>query len=234
MTAIPARTASGPSAAVPNRRWAALVVIAVAQLMIALDATIVNIALPTAQHALGFGDADRQWVITAYTLSFAGLLLLGGRIADLVGRRRSFLAGLAGFAVASMIAGAAPGFGVLVVGRALQGAFAALLAPTALSLLAVTFTEPRERAKAFGVYGAVASSGAAVGLLLGGALTQYADWRWCLYVNVAIAAAASVAGRIVLPAPPAFPGARLDWISAVLVTGGLAAVVYGAGECGRW
>lgn len=230
MTAIPARTASGPSAAVPNRRWAALVVIAVAQLMIALDATIVNIALPTAQHALGFGDADRQWVITAYTLSFAGLLLLGGRIADLVGRRRSFLAGLAGFAVASMIAGAAPGFGVLVIGRALQGAFAALLAPTALSLLAVTFTEPRERAKAFGVYGAVASSGAAVGLLLGGALTQYADWRWCLYVNVAIAAAASVAGRIVLPAPPSFPGARVDWISAVLVTGGLAAVVYGAGE----
>jgi MFS family permease len=143
--------------------------------MLALDATIVNIALPSAQHALGFDDGDRQWVVTAYTLAFAGLLLLGGRVADHLGGRRAFLIGLVGFAVASGLAGAATGFGVLVAGRALQGAFAALLAPTALSMVVTTFTEPRERAKAFGVYGAVASSGGALGLLLGGGLTQYLD-----------------------------------------------------------
>src|SRR4051794_12467595 len=153
-----------------DRRWIALVVIAVAQLMTALDATIVNIALPSAQRSLHFGDTDRQWVITAYTLSFAGLLLLGGRIADTFGRRRVFIGGLTGFAAASALAGAAPSFGALIAGRALQGAFAAMLAPTALSLISVTFTEPRERGKAFGVYGAVASSGAAIGLLAGGVL----------------------------------------------------------------
>src|SRR3954471_17634298 len=173
-------------------RWRALGVIAVAQLLTALDATIVTIALPTAQQDLGFGDGGRQWAITAYTLTFAGLLLIGGRIADRVGRRTALLGGLGGFALASAIAGVAPTFEVLVAGRALQGAFAAVLAPTALSLLAVTFTEPKERAKAFGVYGAVASSGAAVGLLLGGALTEYVGWRWCLYVNVAIAVVASL------------------------------------------
>ena len=155
--------------------------------MIALDATIVSIALPSAQAALGASDADRQWVVTAYTLSFGGLLLLGGRIADFAGRKRAFLLGLAGFAVASMIGGAAPSFAVLVVARALQGAFAALLAPTALSLLAVTFTQPRERATAFAVYGSIAGSGAAIGLLLGGVLTQYLTWRWCLYVNLPVA-----------------------------------------------
>src|SRR5436305_1744629 len=133
-----------------DRRWLALVVIAVAQLMTALDATIVNIALPTAQHALGFNDSARQWVVTAYTLCFAGLLLLGGRIADVIGRRRAFQIGLVGFAVASLIAGVAPNLGVLIAGRAMQGAFAALISPTALSLLAVTFTDSKERAKAFG------------------------------------------------------------------------------------
>src|SRR5256885_6911355 len=133
---------------VTNRRWVALAFIAVAQLMIALDATIVSIALPSAQAALGASDADRQWVVTAYTLSFGGLLLLGGRIADFAGRKRAFLLGLAGFAVASMIGGAAPSFAVLVSARALQGAFAALLAPTALSLLAGTLPQPRARATA--------------------------------------------------------------------------------------
>jgi MFS family permease len=163
-----------------DTRWPALVVIAVAQLMVALDATIVNIALPSAQAALGFGDSERQWAVTAYTCSLAGLLLLGGRICDRVGRRRAFLWGLTGFALASALAGAAPDLGLLVARRAAQGAFAAVLTPTALSLVAVTFTDVRERAKAFGVYGAVASSGAAVGLLLGGGLTEYAGWRWCL------------------------------------------------------
>jgi EmrB/QacA subfamily drug resistance transporter len=210
-----------------DRRWLALVVIAVAQLMTALDATVVNIALPSAQHTLGFDDGDRQWVITAYTLSIAGLLLLGGRVADHLGRRRTFLAGLAGFATASALAGAAPNFAVLVTGRALQGGFAALLIPTALSMVAVTFTDPKERAKAFGVYGAVASSGAAVGLLLGGALTEYLQWRWCLYVNVVIAVGAFVAGRIVLPNPPVLPTSKLDVVGAGLGTAGLAALVLG-------
>ncbi len=214
----------------PDRRWLALVVIAVAQLMTALDATIVNIALPSAQSSLGFGDGARQWVVTAYTLSFAGLLLFGGRVADTLGRRRAFLTSLVGFALASLLAGLAPSLGVLVAGRALQGAFAALLAPTALSLLAVTFTDHRERAKAFGVYGAVASSGAAVGLLLGGVLTQYFEWRWCLYVNVVVAAGSFIAGRTVLPRPPRQPNTGIDVLSAVLATGGLTALVYGCSQ----
>src|SRR3954466_14102178 len=207
-----------------DRRWSALVGVAVAQLMVALDATIVTIALPSAQRALGFDDGDRQWVITSYTVTFAGLLLVGGRVADRVGRRRAFLLGLVGFAASSALAGAAPDLGVLIAGRALQGAFAAVLAPTALSLVAVTFTEPAERARAFGVYGAVASSGGAAGLLLGGALSQYADWRWCLWVNVAICAAAVVAGRAVLPPSRTGQTARIDLWSALLATVGLAAV----------
>jgi EmrB/QacA subfamily drug resistance transporter len=213
-----------------DRRWLGLIVIAVAQLMTALDATIVNIALPTAQRALEFGDVDRQWVVTAYTSSFAGLLLLGGRIADVLGRRRAFQLGLVGFAAASLVAGVATGLPMLIVGRSLQGAFAALIAPTALSLLAVTFTEPAERAKAFGIFGAVASSGAAIGLLLGGVLTEYLDWRWCLFVNVAIACAVLVVGRAVLPDMPAHGSARIDVVSAALATAGLAAVVFGCGQ----
>jgi EmrB/QacA subfamily drug resistance transporter len=224
-------TVTQPAAA--ERRWLALVVIALAQLMVALDATIVNIALPSAQNALGFSDSDRQWVITAYTLSFAGLLLLGGRIADNIGRRRAFLIGLSGFAAASALAGAATGFETLVAGRALQGAFAALLTPTALSMVAVTFTEPHERAKAFGVYGAVASSGGAAGLLLGGALTEYLGWRWCLYVNVLIAVCALVAGRAVLPSPPVGASSKIDVIAGALITSGLAAVVYGCSQAVR-
>ena len=217
-----------------RRRWTALGFIAVAQLMIALDATIVSIALPSAQATLGASDADRQWVVTAYTLSFGGLLLLGGRIADFAGRKRAFLIGLAGFAVASMIGGAAPTFAVLVAARALQGAFAALLAPTALSLLAVTFTKPRERATAFAVYGSIAGSGAAIGLLLGGVLTQYLTWRWCLYVNLPVAIAAAIGGWIVLP-PTSGPRARagFDVPGVALATGGLVALVYACTEAVR-
>src|SRR3954451_6960647 len=208
-----------------QRPWLVLAVIAAAQLMTALDATIVNIALPSAQQDLGFGDADRTWVVTAYTCTLAGLLLLGGRVADRFGRKRAFLVGLAGFAAASALAGFAPDLGTLVVGRALQGGFAAILTPTALSLVATTFTGPRERARAFGVYGAVASSGAAVGLLLGGVLTEYAGWRWCLFVNVAVAVAASVAGRAVLPRDGGYPEARLDTASGALVTTGVGRLV---------
>jgi EmrB/QacA subfamily drug resistance transporter len=219
-----------PAPPATDRRWSALVVVAVAQLMVALDATIVTIALPSAQRALGFDDGDRQWLITSYTVTFAGLLLVGGRVADRVGRRRAFLLGLVGFAASSALAGAAPDLGVLIAGRALQGAFAAVLAPTALSLIAVTFTTPAERARAFGVYGAVASSGGAAGLLLGGVLSQYADWRWCLWVNVVICAGAVVAGRAVLPRVRAGAAAPIDPWSAVLSTGGLAAVVLGCRE----
>jgi EmrB/QacA subfamily drug resistance transporter len=226
-------TSTTPAATEPGTRspnkGVALGVIAVAQLMVALDATIVNVALPTAQSALGFDDAQRAWVITAYTLSFAGLLLLGGRISDRIGRRRAMMTGLTGFALSSALAGAATNLSVLVAGRALQGACAALMAPAALSLIAVTFTDPKERGKAFGIFGAIASSGAVTGLLLGGALTEYAGWRWCLYVNVVIAAVALGVGSRVLPRGDGFP-TRIDVMSGVLATGGLAALVLGCSE----
>jgi EmrB/QacA subfamily drug resistance transporter len=209
-----------------ERRWLALSIIALAQLMAALDATIVSIALPSAQRAMAASDADRQWVITAYTLAFGGLLLAGGRVADTIGRKRAFLIGLAGFAVASAIGGSAGNFTVLLAARGAQGAFAALLTPTALSLLAVTFTEPQERARAFALYGAIAGSGAAIGLLLGGLLTQYLDWRWCLYVNVPIAIGAAIGGWRLLGGGRPATGHRLDLPGVLLVTGGLAALVY--------
>src|SRR5579875_416036 len=156
-----------------SRRWWVLSVLALAQLMVVLDATVVNIALPSAQRALGFSTADRQWVVTAYSLAFGSLLLLGGRLSDLLGRRRVLIVGMIGFAAASAVGGAATGFATLAAARAVQGAFGALLAPAALSLLTTTFTEPGERGKAFGIYGAIAGSGASIGLLLGGLLTQY-------------------------------------------------------------
>lgn len=226
----PPRLAEEPTRRPVDRRWLALAVIAIAQLMIALDATIVSIALPSAQGALGASDAQRQWVITAYTLAFAGLLLVGGRIADTFGRRRTFVVGLAGFALASAVGGSAGTFAVLLAARASQGAFAALLAPTALSLLAVTFTEPRERARAFAVYGAIAGSGAAIGLLLGGVLTQYFGWRWCLYVNVPIAVATAAGGWRVLSGNAGARSQRLDLPGVAFATGGLVALVYGCTE----
>ena len=217
-------------AAGPAQRWWILGVVGLAQLMVVLDATIVNIALPSAQRDLGFSNADRQWVVTAYSLAFGGLLLLGGRLSDLVGRRRMLIIGLIGFAAASAVGGAASGFAVLVIGRGAQGAFGAMLAPAALSTLAVTFTDPGERGKAFGVYGAIAGAGGAVGLLLGGLLTEYLSWRWCLYVNVILAVIA-VAGAVRLLAPqPRDPDVRIDWPGTVLVVGGLVSVVYGLSE----
>ncbi len=163
--------------------------------MVVLDASIVNIALPSAQKALHISDANRQWAVTAYALAFGGLLLLGGRIADFIGRKRAFIIGLVGFGVASAVGGLAQNQGELFGARALQGVFAALMAPAALSLITVTFTEPKERAKAFGVYGGISGGGAALGLILGGVLTEYASWRWTLLVNTPIAIAAAVAAR---------------------------------------
>ena len=170
----------------PNR-WAVLALLGVAQLMVVLDATIVNIALPSAQNDLGFSTDSRQWVVTAYALAFGILLLLGGKLGDLFGRKWTFIAGLTGFSIASAIGGLSQSFAMLVAARALQGAFGALLAPSALSLLTITFAGSPDRPKAFGIFGAIAGGGASVGLILGGALTQVLSWRWCLYVNLAIA-----------------------------------------------
>ncbi|MFC9633256.1 MFS transporter [Streptomyces mirabilis] len=224
------RGAPGTSEGADSRRWWGLVIIALAQLMVVLDATIVNIALPSAQRALGMSDGNRQWVITAYTLAFGGLLLLGGRIADLVGRRRTFVFGLIGFATASAIGGAAGNSAMLYGARALQGAFAAVLAPSALSLLTTTFTQPKERGKAFGVYSALAGSGSAIGLIMGGLLTEYLNWRWCLYVNIPIAAVGVFGAFALLPDPPGNARARLDIPGVVLGCGGLVTIVYGVSE----
>jgi len=210
-----------------TRRWLILGVIAVAQLMVVLDATIVNIALPSAQHALRFPDTDRQWVITAYALAFGSLLLLGGKLGDLFGRKTVFITGLIGFAVASAIGGAAESFGVLVAARALQGVFGALLAPAALSTLATTFTEPKERSKAFGVFGAVAGGGSAVGLVLGGLLTELLSWRWCLYVNLLFAAVTVVGAALLLQNAKGQRRPHLDIPGTLLASGGLFCLVFG-------
>ncbi|WP_253827596.1 MFS transporter [Prauserella aidingensis] len=210
-----------------GRRWVILAVIAIAQLMVVLDATIVNIALPSAQADLGFSNDNRQWVVTAYSLAFGSLLLIGGRIADLIGRKTTLIIGLVGFAIASALAGAAADFEVLVAGRALQGVFGALLAPTALALLTTTFTDAKERAAAFGIFGAVAGAGGGIGLLLGGVLTEHLDWRWCLYVNLIFAAIALVGALVLLPRHRREKSVKIDLPGTVTVTAGLFALVYG-------
>ncbi|MFD9908398.1 MFS transporter [Streptomyces sp. NPDC059063] len=214
-----------PAASDP-RRWAVLAVICVTYLMLTLDATVMNLALPSAQDDLDFSDADKQWVVTAYALSYGSLLLIGGKLADLLGRRETFLVGLAGFAAASVLGGAAGSFTVLVIARAGQGVFAALLAPTALSLLATTFTAPKERAKAFGAFSAVAASGGGVGLLVGGALTTGLNWRWCLYVNLVFIAFCLIVGFRTLQKQPRAKS-RLDVVGVLLVSSGLFCLVYG-------
>ncbi|GAB3874416.1 efflux MFS transporter permease [Dactylosporangium cerinum] len=222
-----ATATAAATAAVDPKRWLALSVIAIAQLMVVLDATVVNIALPSAQEALHISTADRQWIVTAYTLAFGGLLLLGGRIADFFGRRRTFLVGLLGFAGASALGGAAVNAETLYAARGLQGAFGALLAPAALSLITVTFTEAKERAKAFGVFGAISGGGAAIGLISGGLLTQYANWRWTLLVNIPIAIIAFVAALPVVRESKAAGDTRYDIPGAILATAGQVALVYG-------
>jgi EmrB/QacA subfamily drug resistance transporter len=223
-TAVAAAAEENPHHA---RRWLILVVLAAAQLMVVLDSTVVNIALPSAQRALAFSNGDRQWIVTAYSLAFGSLLLLGGRLADLFGRKNVFLIGLVGFAAASAAGGAATGFSMLVVARAVQGGFGALLAPAALALLTTTFTNPAERGKAFGIYGAIAGGGAAVGLLLGGVLTEYLSWRWCMYVNIAFAVPALIGGLILLAGRASETRPKLDLPGTITVSAGLFAVVYG-------
>ncbi|HEX7609108.1 MAG TPA: MFS transporter [Solirubrobacteraceae bacterium] len=216
-----------PSSTMHERRWLILAMLGVAQLMVVLDATIVNIALPSAQHALGFSDTSRQWVVTAYALAFGSLLLLGGRMGDMFGRKRALIAGLLGFAIASALAGLAQSFTVLVAARALQGAFGALLAPSALSILTTTFTDPSERGKAFGIFGAIAGGGGTIGLVLGGVLTQYATWRWTLYVNLLFAIPAAFAAFTLLVNERPAVRPRLDVSGPLTATTGLFALVYG-------
>jgi EmrB/QacA subfamily drug resistance transporter len=222
MPASPAEVGPDP------KRWSILGVVVVAQLMVVLDASIVTIALPSAQRALHISVANRQWVITAYTLAFGGLLLLGGRIADFGGRRRMFIVGLIGFAAASALGGWAVDQAMLFGSRALQGAFAALMAPAALSILTTTFQDdPRERAKAFGAYGAVSGAGAAIGVLAGGVLTEYASWRWCLLINVPIALLTAMAASRVVRETRATGKTGYDIPGAVLATAGVVSLVYG-------
>jgi EmrB/QacA subfamily drug resistance transporter len=224
---MPTDASPDTSSASGDGRWAILALLGVAQLMVVLDSTIVNIALPSAQRALGFSTDNRQWVVTAYALAFGSLLLLGGKLGDLFGRKWTFVAGLIGFAVASGIGGLAQSFGALVGARALQGAFGALLAPSALSLLTVTFAGSPDRAKAFGIFGAIAGGGASVGLILGGVLTQTLSWRWCLYVNVLIALPTVLVALRLLQNHPPDGRPRIDVPGVLLACGGLFALVYG-------
>ena len=210
-----------------DRRWWILGVLGIAQLMVILDSTIVNIALPTAQHDLHFSNADRQWIVTAYSLAFGSLLLLGGRIGDMVGRKRALLIGLVGFAAASAIGGASVDFTMLVIARTVQGAFGALLAPSVLALLTTTFTDPGERGRAFGIYGAIAGAGGAIGLLVGGILTSYASWRWTLFVNLVFAASAITGGLMWLERDEGADRDPFDLPGLFLVAGGLFCLVFG-------
>ena len=203
--------ASGPSAYAPNRRLGlALLVIATAQLMVVLDATIVNVALPHVQRALGFSGTGLEWVVNAYAITFGGLLLLGGRAGDILGRRRVFVVGLLLFSGASLLGGFATSQWWLLTARAVQGAGGAVIAPTALALITTNFPQGGERNRAFSVYAAMASAGSAAGLLLGGILTTYASWRWVLFVNVPIGIVVAAAAPRVLAESPRRPG-RVDW-----------------------
>jgi EmrB/QacA subfamily drug resistance transporter len=221
MSALAPRSGSAPN------RWAVLALLGVAQLMVVLDATIVNIALPSAQRALHFSSDNRQWIITAYALAFGSLLLVGGKLGDLFGRKWTLIGGLAGFSVASAVGGLAQSFGMLVAARAFQGAFGALLAPSALGLLTVTFQGSPDRPKAFGIFSAIAAGGGSLGLLLGGVLTQAISWRWSLYVNLAIAVPTAIIALRLLSNERQEVRPRIDLPGVGLASGGLFALVYG-------
>jgi len=220
--ASPGATAGGGS----RRLGLALLVIATAQLMVVLDGTIVNVALPHIQQALGFSGTGLEWVVNAYAVTFGGLLLLGGRAGDILGRRRVFVFGLLLFSAASLLGGFATSQWWLLTARALQGVGGAVIAPTALALITTNFPQGQERNRAFGVYAAMAGAGAAAGLVLGGVLTTYASWRWVFFVNVPIGIVVAAAAPRVLAESPARPG-RIDVAGAVTGTGGVALLVYG-------
>lgn len=213
-----------------SRRWWMLAFVGLSQLMIVLDTTVVNIALPAAQAELSLSTANRQWVVTAYTLAFGSLLLLSGRLGDRFGQRRLLVVGLVGFAIASLAAGAAPDFVVLAAARAAQGMFAALLAPAGLALVTKTFVDVRERARAFGVFGAISVAGATVGLLLGGLLTEYLSWRWTMYINVAFAVPAVLGVIWTVRSTANLARSRIDFPGAIAVTLGLFALVLGISQ----
>src|SRR5258708_14273586 len=219
-------TRDRPAAPV-DRRWLVLVVVAIAQLMVVLDSTVVNIALPSAQRSLGFPNGDRQWVVTAYALAFGSLLLVGGRLGDMFSRKKIFITGLIGFAGSSALGGAAVSFGMLVPARTLQGAFGAILAPAALGTLISTFRDPKERGKAFGVFGSVAGGGGAVGLILGGVLTEYRSWRWTLYVILVFAAIAVTGALVYMRGSRPAIRPRMDYAGTLLASSGLFCIVFG-------
>ncbi|MGD8193274.1 MFS transporter [Herbiconiux sp. P18] len=210
-----------------TRRWWALAVLALTELVVVLDTTIVTIALPQAQLEIGLTDVQRQWIVTAYALAFGSLLLLGGRIADYWGRKRTFMVGMVGFGIASAWGGLAQSGVELIVARGIQGAFAAMLAPAALAMVTVMFTHGKERNLAFAIFGTVAGTGAAIGLVLGGVLTEFASWRWCLLVNVVFVIIGLIGGALLLTESKAEGNNRYDVWGAVTVTFGLAALVYG-------
>ncbi len=214
----------------PAHGWWPLLVIASAHLMAILDTTIMFVALPSAQRAVGLPAAGGQWIVTAYTLAFAALLLAGGRLADRLGARRTLLAGVIGFALASAVGGASVTGAMLLTARAVQGASAALLVSSTKSLLVTVYTGDEERSRAIGIFTATLAAGGALGLVLGGVLTSALGWRWCLYVNVAVSLVAIIGGPKVLPAVAGRREIRIDLTSAVLASAGMAALVYGLGE----
>jgi len=223
---VTGRAASPGGAAGGGRLGLALLVIATAQLMVVLDGTIVNVALPHIQQALGFSGTGLEWVVNAYAITFGGLLLLGGRAGDILGRRRVFVSGLLLFSAASLFGGFATSQAWLLTARAVQGAGGAVIAPTALALISTNFPQGQERNRAFSVYAAMAGAGAAAGLVLGGLLTTYASWRWVFFVNVPIGILIAVSAPRVLTESPRLPG-RIDWAGAVTGCGGVALLVYG-------
>ncbi|ONI91417.1 hypothetical protein ALI22I_08620 [Saccharothrix sp. ALI-22-I] len=225
-----AETASGSTDSADPRRWLALAVIAAAQLLVVLDASVVNIALPSAQQALGMSDVAKQWVVTGYSLTFGGLLLLGGRMADLHGRKRMFVWGLVGFAVASAVGGLAENAAILLTARAVQGGFAAFLAPAGLALLATTFTDPAERGKAFGIFGAAVGTGGVIGMVLGGVLTEYGSWRWTLLINVPVVLLILIAAFRVLRDSRAGGPVRYDLPGTLTGTLGVGTLIYGISQ----
>ena len=221
--------------ATSRRRWWVLGILTLSQLMVVLDVTIVNIALPSAQAELGFADDGRHWLVTGYALAFGSLLLIGGRLSDYFGRRRMLVLGLVGFALASALGGFAASFETLLAARVLQGAFGAVLAPAALSLVSTTFDDRASRIRAFSIFGAVSSAGGAVGLLLGGVLTEYLSWHWCMFVNLPIAAVA-LAGVGLISKQAIVDKKKLDLPGALTSVVGMVALVFGLGnaEQGGW